>query len=192
MKIFLAGATGVLGRNLLPLLVERGQRVMAMTRSAEKLQMVADEGAEPLLCDVYDPKRLTEEMVRFSPELVIHQLTDLPDDPGEIMGQASKNSRMRREGTANLLSAAATAGCRGFVAQSVAWRLPGDGGDAVKDLEATVLGYGGVVIRYGRLYGPGTYHETQIPDGERIDVRSAARLTVQYLQAPSGIYICAE
>jgi hypothetical protein len=96
------------------------------------------------------------------------------------------NARIRREGTRNLLAAARAAGARRFLAQSVAWPLPGDAGAAVEEMERSVLEAGGVVIRYGQLYGPGTYYE-QAPPPPRVHVDEAARRTVEALAAPPGI-----
>jgi hypothetical protein len=94
---------------------------------------------------------------------------------------------MRREGTRNLLAAAEAAGASCFIAQSVAWQLSGDAGAAVRELERLVLAAAGVVLRYGRLYGPGTYYETEKPEPPRVHVDEAARRTVTALDAASGI-----
>jgi hypothetical protein len=94
---------------------------------------------------------------------------------------------MRREGTRNLLAAAKAAGASRFVAQSVAWHLSGDAGAAVSELERLALAADGVVLRYGRLYGPGTYYESEKPEPPRVHVDEAARRTVTALDAASGI-----
>ena len=94
---------------------------------------------------------------------------------------------MRREGTANLLAAARAAGASRFLAQSVAWELSGASGAAVEELERATLDVGGVVLRYGQFYGPGTYHEDEPPTPPRIQIDEAARRTVAALEAPSGI-----
>jgi nucleoside-diphosphate-sugar epimerase len=114
----------------------------------------------------------------------VNELTDLPDEPAAA-NQA--NARMRREGTRNLLEAARAAGASRFVSQSVAWRLDDDAGAAVAELERLVLAAEGVVLRYGRLYGPGTYYEDDVPEPPRIHVDEAARRTVPALDAESGI-----
>lgn len=187
MKIFLAGASGVIGRQLLPMLVSNGHEVMGMTRRAEHAAVLRTLGAEPLVCDVYDRAALSDAMVRFAPQLVMHQLTDLPDDVARIGEYLAANSRIRREGTRNLLAAAHAAGAALVMAQSVAWELPGEGGEAKRALEDAVLAAGGVVLRYGRLYGPGTYHEDTLPEAPMVHVAEAARRTVELLGAPSGI-----
>src|SRR5437867_10283901 len=94
---------------------------------------------------------------------------------------------MRREGTRNLLAAAEAARASRFVAQSIAWQLAGNAGAAVAELERRVLAADGVVLRYGRLYGPGTYYEAEKPEPPRVHVDEAARRTVPALCAPSGI-----
>src|ERR1044071_2446743 len=125
-KIFVAGATGVIGIRLVPLLVQAGHRVAAMTRSAGKADVLAALGAEAVVCDVYDAVRLTASVVAFGPDVVIHELTDLPDDVQRLREHAQANARIRREGTRNLLAAARAAGATRFLAQSVAWDLQGD------------------------------------------------------------------
>jgi len=117
----------------------------------------------------------------------MHQLTDLPDDASQIPELGGRNDRMRREGTRNLLAAAHHASARRIYAQSIAWELAGDRGVTVREHERAVLDAGGVVIRYGQLYGPGTYYETTKPDPPRIHVDEAARRTMPILEAPPGI-----
>lgn len=98
--------------------------------------------------------RLCEAVVSFGTEVVLHELTDLPDDRAQIPEYGAGNARMRRQGTRNLLAAAQAAGAAQFIAQSVAWQVPGDGGAAVEEHERAVLDSSGVVIRYGQFYGP--------------------------------------
>ena len=90
-------------------------------------------------------------------------------------------------GTANLVAAALVAGAGRFVTQSVAWPLPGAGGRAVDEMEAMVLAVEGVVVRYGQLYGPGTFHPANRPDPPRVDIDDAAARTLPALTAPSGV-----
>jgi nucleoside-diphosphate-sugar epimerase len=187
MRIFLAGASGVIGVRLLPLLVGAGHEVAGMTRSPGKLDGLKALGAEPVLCDVYDADALQAAVVRFRPDAVMHQLTDLPDDAAKIPEAGARNDRMRSEGTRNLLTAAAAAGCERILAQSIAWEQPGDRGIATREFENSVLRVDGVVIRYGQLYGPGTYFETEKPPPPRIQIDDAARRTVPVLGAPTGI-----
>ena len=182
----MAGASGVIGRHLVPLLVEGGHDVAGMTRTPEKVDWLRHVGAEPVLCDVFERDALLRAVASFSPDVVVHQLTDLPDDPDRIPDEAAANNRIRREGTTNLVDAACTCSAR-VIAQSVAWTLPGDGGEAVAFLERSVLDAGGVVVRYGRLYGPGTYFEEEPPPARCVHVADAARRTVILLEAPGGI-----
>jgi nucleoside-diphosphate-sugar epimerase len=103
MRVFLAGATGVIGVRLVPLLLAAGHEVAGMTRSQSEL--VERLGAEPVVCDVYDLERLRRVVREFAPELVLHQLTDLPDDRPGLEASLERNRRIRTEGTRNLLDA---------------------------------------------------------------------------------------
>jgi uncharacterized protein YbjT (DUF2867 family) len=189
MRIFVAGATGVIGVRLVPLLIAAGHAVAGMTRSPWKVETLRDLGAEPVVCDVFDAGVLRAVVVGFQPEAVVNELTDLPDQPA---AKNEGNARVRREGTRNLLAAAQAAGASRFLAQSVAWQLAGDAGAAVSELERLVLAADGVVLRYGRLYGPGTYYEGKKPEVPRVHVDEAARRTLAALDAPSGIVEVAE
>jgi nucleoside-diphosphate-sugar epimerase len=186
VRIFLAGATGVIGGRLVPLLVDAGHQVAGMTRSASKADLVRSLGAEAVVCDVFDRDELVRAARAFEPEMVMHQLTDLPDSVDDIASFAARNDRIRTEGTRNLLEAATAAGAPRFLAQSIAWRPPGRG-EVVDEHEQMVLDAGGVVVRYGQLYGPGTFYEDQIPDPPRISIDDAARRTVPLLDADSGV-----
>jgi nucleoside-diphosphate-sugar epimerase len=192
VRIFVAGATGVIGIRLVPRLVAAGHVVAGMTRTPSKAALLRELGAEPVVCDVYDAELLRSVVVASVPDVLIHELTDLPDDERRITEHPGANARIRREGTRNVLDAARAAKVGRFLAESVAWDLSGDGGAAVNELEAAVLAYGGVVLRYGRLYGPGTYHEHRLPDHPRVQVDEAARRTVEALDEPSGIFTISE
>jgi uncharacterized protein YbjT (DUF2867 family) len=185
VRIFVAGASGVLGVQLVPLLVAGGHQVAGMTRSPDKVPRLRQLGAEPVVCDVFDVEALIEAVRGFGPDLVMHQLTDLPDRVDQIPTFRDRNNRIRTEGTHNLIAAAQSAGATRFVAQSISWQPPA-GGEAVEEHERAVLDIGGVVLRYGQLYGPGTYHEQDVPDPPRIHVAEAARRTVELLDAGSG------
>jgi nucleoside-diphosphate-sugar epimerase len=192
MRIFLAGASGVIGSRVVPLLVARGDVVAGMTRSAQKAGMLRDWGAEPVTCDVYDADALTSAVVAFEPELVMHQLTDLPDDMKRLALYIKRNNRIRTEGTRNLIAAARTTGATRMLAQSIAFKPPGVG-RSVAEHERMVLDFGGVVVRYGWLYGPDTYSGSRrlVPQ-PRIHVDEAARRTVELLDAPAGVVVVAE
>lgn len=187
MRIFVAGASGVIGIRLVPLLVAAGHQVAGMTRSPAKLAALQALGAQPVLCDVYDAAALRSAVVEFGPDAVIDQLTDLPDDATKIPELAARADRMLREGTWNLLGAASAAQADRFLAQSIAWDLSGERGVTYREHEAAVLDACGIVIRYGQLYGPDTYHETTKPDPPRIHIDEAASRTLPVLEAPSGI-----
>ena len=104
MRIFIAGATGVLGIRVVPLLVADGHDVWGMTRTPSKSDLLWKAGAEPVVCDVYDLPALRDEVVRSQADAVLHLLTDLPDDASAIEGFTEANARIRREGTRNLLT----------------------------------------------------------------------------------------
>ena len=188
MRIFVAGATGVIGRRLVPLLVSAGHEVTGMTRSPERAEALRASGAAAVVCDAFDRDGVVAAVAAARPEVVIHQLTDIP--PALNMRRYERemegNDRLRREGTRNLVDGALAAGSRRVVAQSIAF-LYAPSGDAVKteeaplyldaqhgfrrsvealqELERLVLeteGIEGVVLRYGFFYGPGTAFA---PDG---------------------------
>jgi nucleoside-diphosphate-sugar epimerase len=162
-----------------------------MTRSPAKRAEIAQLGGEPVVCDVYDAAALTKAVTTFGPDVVIHQVTDLPDSVEQLGDFAARNDRIRTEGTRNLLDAARSVRASHFLAQSIAWRPAGRG--AVLDQhEHMVLSAGGVVIRYGQLYGPGTYYEDRIPPHPRIHVDVAANRTVPLIGAPSGVVVVVE
>jgi uncharacterized protein YbjT (DUF2867 family) len=192
VRIFLAGATGVIGTRLLPLLIEAGHEVAGMTRSAAKADQVRAAGAEPVVCDVYDLDALTAAVVAFRPELVMHQLTDLPDDAALLPELAGANARIRGEGTRNLIAAAQAAGAKRFLAQSIAWDPPAGRGAVVQAHEDAVLDIGGVVVKYGQFYGPGTYYESEPPADPRVHVDDAAARTVSLVDVASGVVVIAD
>jgi nucleoside-diphosphate-sugar epimerase len=189
VRIFLAGASGVIGVRLVPLFVAAGHAVAGMTRSPAKAQTLRRLGAEPLVCDVFAADALRDAVTAFRPHVVMHQLTDLPDDVADLSAYMAANARIRREGTRNLLAAAAAAGAVRFLAQSIAFPLPGDAGAAVAEHERMVLDAGGVVVQYGQFYGPGTFYETDPPPPPAIHVDDAARRTVPLLERPGGAVV---
>jgi nucleoside-diphosphate-sugar epimerase len=183
LRIFLAGAAGAIGRPLSRLLRDSGHSVVGTTRTLDGKAKLEAFGIEAAVVDVFDREALGQAVKRAAPEIVIHQLTDLAAglDPKVRDETLKRNARLRREGTANLVRAAKAAGARRLVAQSIAWAyapketpwreddpLDVDATglraisvrDGVIPLENAVLaqdGFEGLVLRYGQLYGPGTW-----------------------------------
>ena len=190
MRVFLAGASGVIGQRLIPRLVRAGHVVGGMTRSSSKTELLAQLGAEPILCDVFDRDALIQAVRDFNPDVILNELTDLPDEVEKIGDHAELNARIRTEGNRNVIEAARQSGSPKILAQTVAWQLP-DGPDAlaVAELERSVLAEGGVVLSYGQFYGPGTYNEQQIPAEPRVQIDRAADRTVELLGEPSGVVV---
>jgi 2-alkyl-3-oxoalkanoate reductase len=183
VRVFVAGATGAVGRPLVPKLVAAGHEVTGMTRSESKAEDVRRAGARAVVAEVFDVDALGAAMEEARPEVIVHELTALPDriDFRKADTYAATN-RVRTEGTRNLIDAARTAGARRIVCQSIAfaYRMDGEGlktendpllseaagafGSgvrALREMEAMVLGadgLDGLVLRYGFFYGPGTYY----------------------------------
>jgi uncharacterized protein YbjT (DUF2867 family) len=178
MRVFLAGASGVMGRRLVPLLVDAGHTVAGLTRSQP--ETVAALGARPVVVDVFDLETLSAAVTDFAPDVVLHQLTNLPDVREELGAASDANFRIRTKGTGNLLAAA---GGVKTVAQSTAFPA------RVDELERLVLDAEGVILRYGYWYGAGTWYEDSLPEKPRIHIDEAARRTVEALDAPHGTVI---
>ena len=183
MKVFVAGATGAIGKQLVPRLVAAGHEVHGMTRSESKQPMLYELGAVPVVADALDADQVAEAVGRARPDVIVHQLTAIPGrfDPRHLDRDFALTNRLRTEGTDHLLSAGQAMGVRRFVAQSVgAWSYVRTGGPvkseedpldpaparemrellaAIRHLEQAVLGARwteGIVLRYGAFYGPGT------------------------------------
>jgi uncharacterized protein YbjT (DUF2867 family) len=180
MRVFVAGATGAIGRPLVRQLIAAGHEVVGMTRSRPEL--VRELGAEPAVVDVYDAAAVREAAGGF--DVVINELTEMPADPRDI--DDTVNTRMRTEGHRNLLAAAGDAQ---LLVQSIAFPVHGEAARAVEELERTTLEAGGVVLRYGLFYGPGTWEPTS---GPRVHVEEAARRTIEAIGAPSGVIVVVE
>ena len=161
-----------------------------MTRSTNKTALLSHLGAKPILCDVFDREALIQAVRDFKPDVVLNELTDLPDDVTQISKYGDLNARIRTEGTRNIIEAARQSGSPKILAQSVAWQLP-DGPDAkaVAELERSVLAEGGVVLSYGMFYGPGTYNEQKPTTEPRVQIDRAADRTVEALREPSGVVV---
>ena len=170
--VFLAGGSGAVGQQNIPLLIEDGWRVVATTQSTAKFALLQKLGAEPIVMDAFDAKSVMDAVMVAKPSVIIHQLTSLPDGLApELMAAArERNAQIRDVGTRNLVAAAKAAGVKRMVSQSIAWAYaPGkasfsedDPLDAsqwgVKSLEDQTLAgpFDGIVLRYGYFYGPGT------------------------------------
>ncbi|GGD84842.1 NAD-dependent epimerase/dehydratase family protein [Paenibacillus nasutitermitis] len=174
MRIFVAGGSGAVGRLLLPKLLQAGHEVVAITRSEQNAHVMTSVGVRVLVADIYDREAIIAAVSEARPDVVIHQLTSL-----SAMDFA-ENSRIRKEGTRNLVDAALAAGVKRIVAQSISWAYePGEGPaseDAPLDVNAPeprnsmVGGVAAleravakmpeyVILRYGKFYGPGTWYE---------------------------------
>jgi 2-alkyl-3-oxoalkanoate reductase len=184
MRVFVAGASGAIGGRLVPMLMEAGHAVVAMTRTADKADAIRASGAEPVLADALDADSVGAAVRAAEPEAVVHQLTALSSmtgNPRKFAEDFALTNRLRTEGTDHLLAAARAAGARRFVAQSyTGWPYAREGGpvkseddpldpdppaaardalDAMRYLDRIVPGaegIEGVVLRYGGFYGPGT------------------------------------
>jgi nucleoside-diphosphate-sugar epimerase len=179
MRVFVAGATGAIGKPLVRLLVEASHEVAGMTRDPAKAHALPNA----VVCDVFDAAALRRAVAAFEPDVVINELTDMPADPADI--DTNVNARIRTEGHRNLLAAA---GAARYIVQSIAIELAGAAAEAKAELERSTLEAGGVVLRYGIFWGPGTYsRERPKEDVPVVHVDEAARRTVEALDAPSGI-----
>lgn len=217
MRIFLAGATGAIGKRLAPLLVNAGHHVVGTTRSAIKGDALRAAGVEPAVVDVFDAPALSRAVFVARPDIVIHQLTDLPPglDPSRMAEATRRNARIRSEGTQNLVAAALEARVHRLIAQSIAWMYASGpqphAEDDPLDTHAegaraiTVAGVvalerltllsppiEGVVLRYGHLYGPGTGADRgrEAPSLHVDAAASAALLAVE--KARRGVFNVAE
>jgi len=180
VRVFVAGASGAIGRSLVPKLIAAGHEVTGMTRSEARAEDVRAAGADAAVVDVFEADALRAAVERASPEVIAHELTSLPDriDFRKEDTYAATN-RVRTEGTRNLIDAARAAGTRRLVCQSIAfaYRMDGEGlkteddpllddapgvfgsgVSALREMEEMVLSSGGLVLRYGFFYGPGTYY----------------------------------
>jgi 2-alkyl-3-oxoalkanoate reductase len=173
MRVFLAGASGAVGRRLVPLLVSTGHQVVGTTTTAAKLEMLGNMGAEPLPLDVLDAAATKRAVADAKPDVIIHQATALTN-----LGKAMRNfgkafavtNQLRTAGTRNLLDAAAASGVERFIAQGFCGLAFARAGvvsgaapaglvtarEAMRELDEAVISRGGVVLSYGGFYGPGT------------------------------------
>jgi nucleoside-diphosphate-sugar epimerase len=181
MKVFVAGATGALGRQLVPMLVKEGHEVTGMTRTPAKQDLLRSLGARPAVADAFDPEAVAQAVAEAEPEVVIHELTELTGTFARNIDKSfASTNRLRTDGLDHLLAAARAAGARRFIAQSFAgWPFKRVGGPvkdedaplddsppktitetlaAIRHVEAVTRADGieGLALRYGGFYGPGT------------------------------------
>jgi nucleoside-diphosphate-sugar epimerase len=181
MRVFVAGATGAIGKQLVPRLVAAGHEVHGMTRSASNKAMLDELGAVPVVADALDPQRVAEAVGAAGPDVIVHQLTAIGAvDTRHMERDFALTNRLRTEGTDHLLAAGKAVGVRRFVSQSNAIVYGRTGAavqseegafdpspastmranqEAIRHLEAAVVGAGwteGIALRYGWFYGPGT------------------------------------
>lgn len=216
-KVFVAGASGVIGRSLVPLLRDAGHTVTGTSRTAEGRDKLEALGVGAVVVDVFDADALKEAVWTASPDVLIHQLTDLSGDQDSASPEekSRRNARLRRVGTANLVAAATATGVKRIIAQSIGWAYAPKDPPFVEtdplDLEATgpraitlsgivplegaildQTAFEGVILRYGQLYGPGTWSPE--PNGAApLHVEAAAYgafLAVD--RGPPGAYNIAE
>ncbi len=216
MRIFLAGATGVIGLRLAALLRDAHHQVVGTTRTPEKAPMLRALDVTPVVVDVFDANALAHAVAAARPDVMVHQLTDLPAAPGSPGYPAAQvaNRRLRIEGTRNLMQAARMAGIGRVVAQSIAFvYAPADGVRVEDDplevaaegvrrltvqgivaLEREVLeasGIAGVALRYGYLYGPGTWYQVP-PKSPSVHVDAAAQAALLSVSKGAAVYNIAE
>jgi len=193
MRVFVAGATGAIGRPLLKGLKLAGHEAFGMVRSQDSGTSLGDAGAEPIIGDALDAASVSAAVTKVRPDVIINELTSLPKHytPTDMEAAAERDARVRLEGNKNLLAAALQTGVRRFLVQSTGfWYAPGDGladehesfamdaspGIAAgsrryAELEAMILGrseFAGVALRYGFFYGPGTWFTTDGDVGEQV------------------------
>ena len=193
MRIFVAGATGAMGKQLVPRLVTAGHQVTGMTRTEAKQNALRALGAEPVIADALDPEQVADAVALAQPDVIIHQLTAIATlDLRHFDRDFALTNRLRTEGTDHLLSAGRAVGVERFIAQSyTSWPYARTGGAvkgeddpldptparemreslaAIRHLEAAVTGADwteGIVLRYGGFYGPGT---SMSPGGEQLEM----------------------
>jgi nucleoside-diphosphate-sugar epimerase len=183
LRILFAGATGVLGRATLPHL--RGHHIIGLTRSPERLELLRRLDVDGEVCDVFDHDALVRLAERVRPDTVVNFVTDLAS------GSMDANSRARHEGGHNLLAAAGAAGASRLVVESVAFTLDGDAAQAVDQLEQSTREFPGdaLVLRFGRLWGSGTFHQTP-PNQPAVRIDKAGAEAARLIaDAPAGTYV---
>jgi len=217
MRVFLAGAAGAIGRRLVPLLLRAGHEVTGTTRSAATASELARAGVVPAVLDIFDAPALMMAVRAAKPAVIVHQLTDLPRqfDQARIAASYANNARIRTEGTRNLIAAAQAAAARRFIVQSIAFAYASGGephpetdplnlADPARavtvkgavDMEQQVLSASGldaIVLRYGLLYGPGTWREASSGAKPALHVDAAAHAALLAItRGAAGVYNIAD
>lgn len=204
MNVFIAGGSGAIGRQLVPMLVQAGHRVLAMTRTEQGAVALQAMGATPVVADVFDAARLADVVQSAEPEIVIHQLTAFGTPAGDPL---QETIRVRTQGTRNLVEAARKSSARRFITQSISFICTPIGGgltdedtplylsappairplaQSIAELEEQTLGHEGlhgVVLRYGWFYGPGTSY-----DSDGVIPRAIRRGRMAIVGAGDGTY----
>jgi nucleoside-diphosphate-sugar epimerase len=216
MRIFLAGAAGAIGKRLVPLLLEAGYHVVGTTRSQSKAESLLGAGVDPVVVDAFNASALARAVAFARPDVVVHQLTDLPPGlaPDRMAEGIRRTARMRSEGTRNLVAAALEAGVPRLIAQSIAWLYaPGpephseddpldlhaadsraitvEGVATLERLTLATPGIDGVVLRNGQLYGPNTGFAAA-PEPPSVHVDAVAYATLLAIDKGRGIYNVAD
>ena len=192
-RIVLTGASGVVGRRLSRLLIADRHHVVGTTRSADKGAVLAKLGLEPVVVDVFDAPALRRAVVAARPDVVIHQLTDLPPalNPTEMSAALVRTARIRDEGTRNLIAASVAAGVRRMVVQSIAFSID----EALLAFEQQVMDapLTGLILRYGQFYGPDTGFDVPAPTPPTVHVDAAADAARRAITRGSGgVYVVAD
>lgn len=204
-RIFLAGASGVIGQRLSRLLVADGWQVTGTTRSADKAPLLRALGVEPVIVDVFDAQALQQVMQQVRPDIIIHQLTDLPAglDPEKMAEGRIRNERIRDVGTRHLIAAAVASGVSRMVVQSIAFAYADGprpytessplGRASIEAFEQQVLNAAltGMVLRYGAFYGVGIGFDVPISEGA-VHVDAAAHAARLAVKQGAGVYNIAE
>jgi len=195
MRVLVAGASGAIGRPLIPKLVAAGHEVTGTTRKEESAQAIREAGCRAAICDALDAAAVERAVSEAGPEVIVSQLTSLPRDYDLRTIDYEPTNRLRVDGGRNLIAAGRQAGTRRYITQSIAFLYEPEG-DWVKDeeaptyldppgrfasgLEATLVsereavdaeGMEGLVLRYGQFYGPGTYFDRDGSIAEQVRAR---------------------
>ena len=202
-KVFLAGASGVIGIRVCKILLQKGgYEIYGTTRSEQKAKILKDMGVKPVIVDVFDADKLEDEMMDIRPDIVLHQLTDLPSGlPADKMPQALvRNARIRDEGTRNLVNASVKSGAKKIISQSIAFvyepndkpftedskllnfknKEYGETSEAIYSLEQQTINapFVGIVLRNGWLYGDDTGFDAAVEGLACVHVDAAANAVV--------------